>query len=364
MRPSCHSMLDPLVPSTNSLIEDYGFILITGITSSVTFWSFSMPIRIACKPRSKFWPPSWEELPRIFALAGDVCGSLYVNPCWVGTCRNGGDGSYTCICPPGYYSGTKSDGTNTCAPTSDLREYQPPGLWIVSDGEKELSSIYIPCWRVFFEDASYLSRDFLRCEYQLLIFCQKWGPVFLVMKMEVPLSNGTISLTAPSCLCQCIIGAFRFFSCSWMHRHHINRTSWPYVPSMMCYVASSFTWHITNSTLLVVSADAQVRIPVSVNCLDVYPVFGLTAAQFQQATPGVGFLPLSSVLHNCILKFPLLLFFYLQLFASIKYVSAVSFFNVTHNDRWIATSPFLPTKQYLLWTRRISIARCFTPQKR
>ena len=58
------------------------------------------------------------------ALAGDVCGSLYINPCRVGTCRNSGDGSYTCICPPGYYSGMKSDGTATCAPTLDPREWQ------------------------------------------------------------------------------------------------------------------------------------------------------------------------------------------------------------------------------------------------
>ncbi|CAI5499508.1 unnamed protein product [Closterium sp. Naga37s-1] len=38
------------------------------------------------------------------------------NPCAVGTCVNDGEGSYSCVCPPGFMQGTTVDGTFSCAP--------------------------------------------------------------------------------------------------------------------------------------------------------------------------------------------------------------------------------------------------------
>ncbi|CAI5499509.1 unnamed protein product [Closterium sp. Naga37s-1] len=37
------------------------------------------------------------------------------NPCAVGTCVNDGEGSYSCVCPPGFRQGTTVEGTFSCA---------------------------------------------------------------------------------------------------------------------------------------------------------------------------------------------------------------------------------------------------------
>ena len=50
------------------------------------------------------------------------CSSESTNPCKVGTCRDTGDGLYTCICPQGFYLGTSYDGSPACAP-SDYRKW-------------------------------------------------------------------------------------------------------------------------------------------------------------------------------------------------------------------------------------------------
>ena len=77
-----------------------------------------------------------------FFFAGDVCGSLYTNPCQVGTCRNTGDGSYVCICPPSFYSGTKTDGTATCAPTFNPREWYMMAFSVLGTCLHYASSFY------------------------------------------------------------------------------------------------------------------------------------------------------------------------------------------------------------------------------
>jgi len=45
----------------------------------------------------------------------DACGLTLTNPCSVGTCVNDGKGSYSCLCPIGYYNDTAADGQSTCS---------------------------------------------------------------------------------------------------------------------------------------------------------------------------------------------------------------------------------------------------------
>ena len=49
------------------------------------------------------------------AWAVDVCATYFANPCVVRSCINDGKGSYSCVCPPGFYSGTTLEGSPSCS---------------------------------------------------------------------------------------------------------------------------------------------------------------------------------------------------------------------------------------------------------
>ena len=61
-------------------------------------------------------PPSLPSPPLCNpAWSVDVGASFFANPCVVGSCINDGQGSYSCICPPDFYSGTTIEGNPSCS---------------------------------------------------------------------------------------------------------------------------------------------------------------------------------------------------------------------------------------------------------